>query len=176
MFYLWSSLSTEGWGSETTCCDKAWSMECRLTPMPLNSKTSTTYWCMLWSWSQDGGVQLPACWNLFAGRKGVAIWLLHAYRNGMGDRGVKSVVEALEANTVLRRLDLRVNSIGLVSTVFISDWLHCMYIMIFHFCWAPWSLCIVMYTCGVLRCFCEYWSAGIHVQCMSQYMYYIVTV
>jgi len=27
----------------------------------------------------------------------------------------------LEANTVLRRLDLRVNSIGLVSTVFISD-------------------------------------------------------
>jgi len=39
----------------------------------------------------------------------------------MGDRGVKSVVEALEANTVLRRLDLRVNSIGLVSTVFISD-------------------------------------------------------
>ena len=36
-------------------------------------------------------------------------------RNGMGDRGVKAVVDALEGNTVLRRLDLRVNSIGLVS-------------------------------------------------------------
>lgn len=53
--------------------------------------------------------------NMHAGMRASSDPCTTAFRNGIGDRGVKAVTEAMESNTVLRRLDLRANSIGLVS-------------------------------------------------------------
>lgn len=40
---------------------------------------------------------------------------LHLAKNGAGDKGVKALVEVLEANVTLRYLDLRSNAIGLTG-------------------------------------------------------------